>query len=190
MPTSTPTPDAGTPAPTDGTTPGDSTQAPPVDPADLTPETWGAIIAVLGLDDTATSDDVLAAVTDLATAEAAGAGAPSAIVAAARKRGLTVLDADQVAKLRRDALEGQKIQAKANTDRREGLVAAAINRGAITPGRRKHWLALLEADPGMEQILASTPAETAVPLTEIGHSVDLDHSQMTGGDPDAGRWVR
>jgi hypothetical protein len=67
-------------------------------------------------------------------------------------------------------------------------VHAAINRGAITPGRRKHWLALLEADPGMEQVLASVPAETAIPMTERGHGVDGDYAHEYGYQP--GAWVK
>lgn len=179
----------------DTTTTGPDTTTPPVDPTGLTPEQWGAIVALVGLDDTATPDDVVAAIQDLAQVEAAGAGQPSAIVAAARKRGLEVLDGELVAKLKADAAEGRKVLAKAASDRREGIVHAAISRGAITPGRRKHWLALLEADPGMEQVLASTPAETAVPLSAIGHSTGEgwnDEANLASYNPDAtgSRWVK
>jgi hypothetical protein len=31
---------------------------------------------------------------------------------------------------------------------------------------------LIKARPGMAEVLASVPNETAVPMTEIGHSVD------------------
>lgn len=59
----------------------------------------------------------------------------------------------------------------------------------------KHWLALLEADPGMEQVLASTPAETAVPLTERGHATGdgwNDDANLASYSPDhpGSRWVK
>ncbi|EUA09422.1 hypothetical protein I546_4164 [Mycobacterium kansasii 732] len=31
---------------------------------------------------------------------------------------------------------------------------------------------MIEADPGMAEVLASVPAETAVPMTEIGHALE------------------
>ena len=57
----------------------------------------------------------------------------------------------------------------------------AINRGAIAPGRRKHWLDLIYADPAMADVLASTPDETAVPLTEMGYNQDDELSVIGGG---------
>ena len=52
----------------------------------------------------------------------------------------------------------------------EATVDAAIDEGKITPGRRKHWVSLITADSRMADVLASIPDETAVPLSEIGHS--------------------
>lgn len=176
----TPTPD------TPGATPTDPAQADPVDPTDLTPETWGAIIATLGLDATATPDDVLAAIGDLVTSEAADAGKPSAIAAAAGKIGLQVIDEATVTELRAAADEGRRIKAAAAQQHREHVVDTAVRRGAITPARRQHWLTLLQHDPEMEQVLASTPDETAYPIRELGHSGDVDDTTPPG----TAGWVR
>ncbi|WP_224097756.1 hypothetical protein [Mycobacterium avium] len=97
---------------------------------------------------------------------------PSTIAASAKRAGLEVLDTDTAAALRRDAAEGRKIAAAAAKAKVEAAVAHAVDKGKITPARRKHWVNLIEADPGMADVLAAVPAETAVPLTEVGHAAD------------------
>jgi hypothetical protein len=37
-----------------------------------------------------------------------------------------------------------------------------VNKGKITPSRRKHWVPLIEADSGMADRLAAVPNEAAV----------------------------
>ncbi|MDC9015200.1 hypothetical protein [Mycobacterium marinum] len=56
----------------------------------------------------------------------------------------------------------------------ESSVDDAISRGKVTVARRKHWVTLIEADPGMADVLAGIADETAVPLAEVGHSADVD----------------
>jgi hypothetical protein len=46
---------------------------------------------------------------------------------------------------------------------------------------------LIAADPGMADVLAAVPNETAVPITEIGHGVD---TEGTGELADADAWFR
>jgi hypothetical protein len=136
-----------------------------------------ALLQVLGLHaDTTDIDTVLATVTDLVDDEASEddekiAAKPSAIAAAAKRVGLEVIDADTVTALRHDAAEGRQLKAAAERQRVEDVVSNAIAKGKITAGRRKHWVDLIAADPGMGEVLASVPDETAVPLSEIGHSV-------------------
>ncbi len=72
-------------------------------------------------------------------------------------------------------LEGAAAAAKA---RIEAAVDDAINKGKITAARRKHWVTLIEADPAMERTLADLPNESAVPMTEIGHSVDASADDL------------
>jgi hypothetical protein len=106
------------------------------------------------------------------------------VAAAAKHNGMEVLDSDTAAALHRDAAEGRRIAASAARAKVEASVDDAIGKGKITPARRKHWVSLIEADPGMEQVLAAVPNETAVPMSEVGHSADGG----TGDLADAGEW--
>lgn len=134
-----------------------------------------ALLEALGLP-TDTNDVSLIAdtVKDAATASTAETAQPSAVAAAARRVGLGVMDSDSMEALKRDAAEGRQIKAAAAKQRIEASVDDAITKGKITPARRKHWVALIEADPEMADVLASTPDETAVPMSEMGHGVGND----------------
>jgi len=136
------------------------------------------LLDALGLPaDTTDVQLILDTVTDLA-AQAAGINPekPSTIAAAARKAGLEVVDTDTLAALRHDAQEGRKIAAAAKAQKIEAAGDEAARRGAIAPSRRKHWIMLCTNDEGMLAELAAVPNETAVPMTEIGHSVEAaDH---------------
>lgn len=134
------------------------------------------LLELLGLP--ADTDDpqlVLDTIADLAAQVAEiDPAKPSTVAAAAKRAGLEVLDNDTAAALRREAQEGRQIKAAAERQKIEASVGDAIDKGKITPGRRKHWIDLITADPGMADVLASVPNETAVPMTEIGHGVDSD----------------
>lgn len=146
-----------------------------------------ALVDALGLpDDTTDVQLVLDTATDLAAQVAAGVDPEKAstVAAAAKRAGLEVVDTETLATLRHDAQEGRKIAAAAAQQKVEASVDDAIAKGKITPARRKHWLTLIAADPGMAEVLASVPNETAVPLTEIGHSVEASAEDLA----EAGRW--
>lgn len=132
------------------------------------------LLDALGLDaDVTDAETVLAAAEDLAAREAGiNAEKPSTVAAAARKAGLEVVDAPTLASLRHDAAEGRKLAAAAARQKIETTVDDAVGKGKITAARKKHWITLIEADPGMAEVLAAVPAETAVPMTELGHSVE------------------
>lgn len=135
------------------------------------------LLKLLGLPEAAPGDTdaglVLDTIVDLAAqVEALDPAKPSTVAAAAARNGMEVLDKDTAAALRRDAAEGRKIAAAAARAKVEAAVDDAVNKGKITPARRKHWVTLIEADPGMADVLARTPDETAVPISEIGHSAD------------------
>lgn len=143
-----------------------------------------ALLDALGLP--ADTDDVqliIDTATDLAAqAEGVDPARPSTVAAAARKAGLEVLDTDTAAALRHDAAEGRKLAAAAVQAKVEASVDDAIGKGKITPARRKHWVTLLAHDPGMADVLAGIPAETAAPLSELGHASDVEDLA------EAGRW--
>lgn len=139
---------------------------------DFTPEQITALLAALGLpDDTDDPQLVVDTAVDLA-AQLGDPAKPSTIAASAKRAGLEVLDTDTADALRRDAAEGRKIAAAAARAKVEAAVADAVDKGKITPARRKHWVSLIEADPGMADVLAAVPNETAVPMSEVGHSAD------------------
>jgi hypothetical protein len=101
---------------------------------------------------------------------------PSQIAAAARKAGLDVVDTDTLAALRHDAQEGRQLAAAAKAQKIEAAVDAAVGKGKIPPSRKKHWITLCTNDEGMVAELAAIPNETAFPVTELGHSTDVDEN--------------
>lgn len=109
---------------------------------------------------------------------------PSAIVAAAKKVGLEVVDVDTLTALRNDAAEGRRVQAEVARQKVEDTVNSAVERGAITPARKDHWVALITADPAMADVLNAVPDETATPMTEVGHSIDAPE----GWQPPRDEW--
>jgi hypothetical protein len=134
------------------------------------------LLDTLGLPpDTTDADLIVATVADLAD-QAAGMNPaqPSTVAAAARKAGLEVVDAGTLAALKHDAAEGRRIAAAEAQQRIEAAVDDAIGKGKITPARRKHWVTLISADSGMADVLAAVPNETAVPISEVGHSIESD----------------
>ncbi|QNI06497.1 hypothetical protein GAN17_09450 [Mycobacterium kubicae] len=129
------------------------------------------LLDALGLPaDTTDIDTTLATVKDAVTASTAEGAQPSAVAAAARRVGLELIDADTITALRRDAAEGRQIAAAAKRKQVEDTVKAAVQSGKITPARSKHWITLIEADPGMAEVLASVPDNT-FPVKEIGHGL-------------------
>jgi hypothetical protein len=147
---------------------------------------FAVLLALLGLpEDTEDIQLVVATVQDLTRAEPdADDAAPSAIAAAAKKAGLEVIDASSAEALRRDAAEGRRLIAAAAQAKIEAVVDDAIDKGKITPARRKYWVSLIAADAGMADVLAAVPDETAVPLKEIGHATDVDAKDLA----DASEW--
>jgi hypothetical protein len=141
------------------------------------------LLALLGLpEDTDDLSLILDTVRDAVTEPDADDAAPSAVAAAAKKHGLDVVDHDTHEALKRDAAEGRRLKAAAKQADVEAKVDAAVDRGAITASRRKHWISLLSADPGMETVLASIPNETAVPLSEIGYASAESDTQDIAAD--------
>ena len=142
-----------------------------------------ALLDALGLPtDTTDVETIHATVRDAVTAIPIGDGAkPSEIAAAAKRNGLEVVDTDTIAALRRDAAEGRTIKAAAEQQRIEASVDAATGEGKITPARRQHWVTLLQADPGMADVLASVPDNT-VPIEEIGHGVSGEDGVAQGSE--------
>lgn len=97
---------------------------------------------------------------------------PSTVAAAARKAGLEVVDIQTLTALRHDAQQGRAMAAAAKTQKIEAAVDEALRLGKIAPSRKRHWVTLCTHDEGMIEVLAAVPNETAVPMTEVGHSTE------------------
>lgn len=140
----------------------------------FTEEQSTQFLELLGLPaDTTDVAAIFAVVEDLIKQASENEGSkPSDIAAAAKRAGLEVTDPDSFTRLQAEAAEGRQIKAAAAAAKIEASVADAISKGKITPARKKHWVTLITADPGMEQVLASVPNETAMPMSELGHSHD------------------
>ncbi|SCY41848.1 Mu-like prophage I protein [Rhodococcus erythropolis] len=120
-----------------------------------------ALLEALGLAaDTADVAVILAAIADLAVAE-------NAIAAKAAGKGLTLIDAAQLAALELAAEEGRTVSAAAAKAVVNGHVDTAIREGKLPPARRDHWVKLIEADAAMADVLASAPV--VIPVTEAGY---------------------
>src|SRR5690348_11566002 len=125
----------------------------------LTDDQAAALLEALGLPaDTTDAQLVVDTTKDLAAqAETLDPAKPSTVAAAAKRNGMEVLDKDTADALRRDAQEGRRLAAAAAQARVEASVDDAIAKGKITPARRRHWITLIGADPGMAEVLASVP---------------------------------
>ena len=139
------------------------------------------LLTLLGLpEDTDDADLVIETVRDAILPPPTGDDtAPSAVAAAAKRHGLEVIDVDTKTSLERDSAELRRVKAAAKQADIDAKVDAAVDRGAITPSRKKHWVQLLDADPRMHDVLASIPNETAIALSEIGHASAESDTQLT-----------
>lgn len=160
--------------------------------APTTPEAsmdLSALREALGLDDTATDDEVLEAAAErlssddttetvTTTDETPDPAAPAPVPASA---GVASIDPDTLAQLQADAAAGREAREQQRQDERDRILAAAINEGRITRARRDHYAAMFDADPeGTRTLLTAAPdkgglAPGLVPISEVGH----------GGDPTA-----
>lgn len=100
----------------------------------------------------------------------------------AEKNGLRVVDAEKFSEIENElARRRADDDARAKADR-AAKVEAAVQAGKITPARRDHFVALMDADPdGTAAILDGLPANLSVPTTELG-SCPVDETELTPYD--------
>lgn len=98
---------------------------------------------------------------------------PAQVAAAAKRLGMTVLDEATETGLRADASAGREALARIQRQDDSAVVSAAVSDGKIPPSREAHYMGLMERDrEGTTAWLASLPKESAVPLSEVGHSTE------------------
>ncbi len=120
----------------------------------------------LGVTDAVDSDDELLAAVDEALAEQAD-DTPTATL----PDGAVAIDATVLAELQTNARLGAEARAEQDRTRRDGIVSAALREGRITSASRETWRAQLDAnEEGTTALLNSLAANTAVPVSELGHA--------------------
>ena len=96
----------------------------------------------------------------------------SPVPVAASAADVVTMDAGAMASLQADAKLGREAREQQLSDRRTGIINAAVSDGKIPPARREHWVALWQADPeGTEQTIGQLAAGV-VPVSELGTSTD------------------
>lgn len=153
-----------------------STIPPAAEPGQQEEESMSEFLAALrdrlGITDAEAKEDAILAALDEALTEQVEPedGQPKA----SAPEGVTTIEVDVLEAMRADLAEKTaalaEVQAKADAERRDAIVAKAIKEGKVAPARREHWLAQLNADEeGAVQVLDSLAPGT-IPLSEIGHS--------------------
>ena len=137
----------------------------------------------LGIDADADDETTLQALDEALDERAAdepgdgGGGEPSVgdLNQAAAKHGLRLVDSAKWDEVTAQAAAGKEARDRQVAGEHAKVVNDAIDRGKITGARRDHFLALMKADAeGTTKLLADLPDETAVPLSELGHSTEPD----------------
>lgn len=146
----------------------------------------------LGLDADATAEDVLKAAREQLGLDGDGEQADdnvdggdggdvdtavqpelAAAVATVQSAGQAVVDAERLRRLEEQAAQGAQALAAQTAAAHARVVDDAIGLGKILPAQRGQYLALMKADADTTaKLLADTPPEALVPLTELGHSLD------------------
>lgn len=122
----------------------------------------------LGLAETADEATIVAALSEALNERAE---APVAPTATAVPEGMSLIETDVLAELRSGAADGRAARTEQVNARRDGLIAAAVATGRISPARREHWVAQFTADfEGAEQTLAALEPGL-IPVVELGHAV-------------------
>ena len=131
------------------------------------------ILKRLGVTDANADDATILAALDEALEERADETAPTASI----PEGTVLVDAGRFAELEAQAAAGAQARAQQDAERRDRLVATALNEGRISAANRAIWRERLDADEdGTAALLATLPKSGAVPTEEIGYTGGEDES--------------
>lgn len=93
-------------------------------------------------------------------------------------KGAVVMDGAAYEELKADATAGREARAEQIKDRRDTIVKDAIRDGRIAASSQQLWRDQLEKDEnGVKALLESFPKNTALPVTELGHSDEVTDSE-------------
>lgn len=138
--------------------------------------------ASLGLAENATQEEIMAALVAALTSDEAdtdetegtpeaGAQASTARLPKATKEAEAVmLDPDTLAQLQAQARLGVEAHNEMKKQRRDTVLAKAVEVGKIPPARVEHYARMYDADPDGTVELLNRMAENAVPMDVLGYS--------------------
>lgn len=134
------------------------------------------LVKRLGVTDAAADDEALLSALDDKLSEQP---APAAADAAPPiPKGAVVMDGAALEELKAQAALGVQAREEQISDRRDAIVATALNEGRITASSKAKWReALDENEQSTTALLATFPKNTALPVTEVGHSDDVTDSE-------------
>lgn len=149
----------------------------------FTPEQYATLLDVLALDQAATADDVLAAVTALAekAAETAEPADTDPADMAASGPTSVVIDAETWEDIKVAARLGVTAQTQEKRLAAEQVVDQAISLGRLSASSREDMIRQYNLDP--DRAVAQLSRMKAIPRVEAGHNRDDHNGQPTG-------WVR
>ncbi len=133
------------------------------------------LVQRLGVTDAAASDDALLGALDDKLSESAPV---ATITAPPIPKGAVVMDGSALEELKAQAALGVQAREEQVAERRDRVVAKALQEGRITAQSKDKWReALNENEDSITALLDTFPKNTAAPIAEIGHS-----DEVTDGD--------
>ncbi|WP_280410697.1 phage protease [Nocardia asiatica] len=177
---------------------GDTTTTEGSSGVEISNEQLAALRTALGLADDADLDAIIAAIQELATkaaedaAQDAAAQADAAAQVAAGRAlpaGAVAIDSGRLAALEADSARFAAYLAKQRRDDIEVTLSSAIRDGRITPANRETWRETLDADLERgKTLLASMAANSAIPVSELGHATESADIADVTNDPTYKNW--
>lgn len=120
----------------------------------------------------ATDADVTVETAPAAATAALPAPTDTITPAAVLPAGIVTVDANLWAETQENARRGAEARAQQDKDRRDGIIAKALEDGRISPTSSAHFRTMLDDnEAGTTAALASLQPNTALPVDEIGHAV-------------------
>lgn len=133
------------------------------DTMEFTTEQTNTITAALGLDESATPADVVAAIEKLAAdAESTSEVTEETLAAAARRRGLSIVEAKTFTHMQEQIEQLQE-------DKRTRIVSEAVAAGKFMPSSRDAVLEQMRAGLLTEETIAGMPSIVTLAGAEVGH---------------------
>ena len=141
---------------------------------DITPKQLTTLRQTAGVADDADVDTCIAALTEALQEQAEPQETPT------QPDGTILVDQAAFADLQAQAALGVQAREQQMVAHREQVLNDAVRTGRISPASRPGWAALLENNTDAEATIAALPANTAIPVDEIGHAGFVESTTAEG----------